>query len=107
MRIDERHDPAESGPDSPEHSGLWSRFADRVSAAAARLRDALSADPPSASPETGADPDRRPDRHTEAAVADDDDGAGELTVSRADGRLRVAEGPSAYIESDTWEAVER
>jgi hypothetical protein len=106
MRTDERHDPAESAPNSPEHSGLWGRLADRVSAAVARLRDALSADPPSAPAKTGADPDRRPDRHTEAAVADDGD-AGELTVSRADGHLRVAEGPGAYIESDTWETVER
>jgi hypothetical protein len=106
MRTDERHDLSESRSDSPADSGLWSRLADRLSAAAARVRDALGTDSPPTS--AAADRDSRPDRNGPGnAVTDTDSEPGELTVSRADGRLRVAEGPGAYIESDTWEAVER
>jgi hypothetical protein len=115
MHTDEQYEPSRDTPETPDSGGAWERFGALLSAAAARLRDALGADSLSVPADGDADrPDGRPDRSgAESAAPLPDDAAetatdpGELTVSRADGRLRVSEGDGAYIESDTWEEVER
>ncbi len=114
MRTDEQHEAPDRPPETPDGGGLRGRLRNLLFGAAARLRDALGADSLSTEPpETtaagrsglpardGGDPGRGPD------AEEVDDGDGPLTVSRADGRLRLSDGDGAYIESDTWEAVER
>lgn len=115
MHTDEQHEPSGDTPETPDAGGMWERLGALLSAAAARLRDALGADSLSVPADRDADrPDGKPDRpgaETAAPIRDDAAGTatdpGELTVSRADGCLRVSEGDGAYIESDTWEDVER
>jgi hypothetical protein len=111
MHTDEQHEPSGDTPETPDSGGAWERFGELLTAAGARLRDALGAD--SLSVPAGEDADRadRPGAESAASLPDAAAGpeteAGQLTVSRADGHLRVSEGGGAYIESDTWEAVER
>jgi hypothetical protein len=110
MHTDEQHESADATRETPDSGGVWGRLGDLLSAAAARLRDALGADSLSVPPEGEVDRDDRSARRDpdvtdalpEAAGGD----PGELTVSRVGGRLRVSDGDT-YIESDTWEEVER
>ena len=118
MHTDEQYESSDHTPEPPDNGGIRARLGTLLSAAAARLRDALGAD--SLSTPTGEGRASGGSRSAGRDVADSDtsapDGAattgadteaGELTVSRGDGRLRVSDGEGAYIESDTWEAVER
>lgn len=115
MHTDEQHESAENSPTPPEGGGIRARIRALLSAAAARVRDAVGADSLSVPAEVeGVDRDDWSDgRGAEDAAAPPDATArvgsetGELTVSRADGQLRVSGGGEAYIESDTWEEVER
>lgn len=114
MRTDEQHEAPDFPPETPDDSGLRGRLRALLAGAAARLRDALGADSLSTEPleTTAAGRSGLPAREggepgsvSDAEEADEGDGT--LTVSRADGRLRLSDGDGAYIESDTWEEVER
>ncbi|MEF8906617.1 MAG: hypothetical protein V5A13_02035 [Haloarculaceae archaeon] len=115
MHTDEQHESAENTLEPPKGGGIRTRVRTLLSAAAARLRDVLGADSLSVPAEVeAADRGDWTDRRgAESATAPPESTTragtepAELTVSRADGRLRVSGGGEAYIESDTWEEVER
>lgn len=118
MHTDEQHEPSEHTSEPTERGGVRARLGALLSAAAARLQSALGAtslSPPAgaksvsgggrpAGRDAGGSDAPSPDA---AAASGAGTEAGELTVSRADGRLRVSDGQEAYVESDTWVAVER
>jgi hypothetical protein len=111
MHTDEQHEPSGSTPGPGDSGGIGARLRSFLAGAAARVRDALGADSLSRpAGEQGAGRDgRSPRRDTsgDASPPEAAAGTGELTASRTDGHLRVSDGDGAYIESDTWEEVER
>lgn len=111
MHTDEQHEPSDDAPGPHESGGIHARLRGFLAGAAARLRDALGSDSLSGPPgERGGDRDSRPagrDARGDASAPEAPAGTGDLTASRTDGHLRVSDGSGAYIESDTWEEVER
>ncbi|WP_159901359.1 hypothetical protein [Salinirussus salinus] len=111
MHTDEQHEPSDSTPDPEDGGGLRVRLRAFLAGAAAWLRDALGADSLSGpagdwdAGRSGRPPGR--DARGDASPPEAAAGTGELTASRTDGHLRVSDGDGAYIESDTWEEVER
>jgi len=117
MHTDEQREPSVDATDTPDSGGVRGRLRGLLRSALVRLRDALGADSLSVpagegreegAPDAGSDRDGAGDgTDVLPEVADRAGSPAELTVSRADGRLRVSDGEGAYIESDTWEEVER